>query len=130
MRQSGPLETVAIVHSQSELGVLLSFLAGHDIWVTSSHYHQVAAQWPITIALGGVPLQVSLEDAEAARHLLSGVEPAPWARGIYTSSRLLDLILLVLLAVTCFAVMPAPARIPAYLVGGRTGGAHRRPTSE
>ena len=121
MRQSGPLETVAVAYSQTELAVLLSLLEDRAIPAFPFHRGQISVQWTLTVALGGVPIQVPLDDADEARAELKAVGRSWTASGIYTNERWLDLVLVVLMLVVFW--MPPPSRIPAFVIAGRSSAA-------
>jgi hypothetical protein len=108
------LETVAFVYRPTELALLLSLFEHEKIWVVPNHYHQIAAQWHLTVALGGVELCVHEADAEAARDLLASLDRTQTRRCIFSENRLVEwLLILGLFAVGFF--MP-PARIPAHFL--------------
>ena len=118
MRQSGPLETVAVVYSQNELAVLLSLLEDRSIPAFPFHRGQISVLWTLTVALGGVPVQVPLEYADEARAELKAVGRSWPTNGIYADERWLDIVLLLLML--ALFVMPPPARIPAFVISGRS----------
>ena len=118
MRQSGPLETVALAYSQPELAVLLSLLEDRGIPAFPFHRGQISVLWTQTVALGGVPVQVLLEDADEARAELKAVGRSWPTNGVYADERWLDIILLLLMLVVF--LMPPPARIPAFVMSGRS----------
>jgi hypothetical protein len=122
VRQSGPLETVAIVYSQTELAVLLSLLEDRGIAAFPFHRGQVSVQWTLTVALGGVPVQVLLEDADEARAEFKAVGRSWPTTGVYANERWLDLILVLLMLVVFW--IPPPSRIPAFVIAGRSSEAH------
>ena len=111
-----PLQTVAIAYSQTQLALLLSRLENEGIWVAPASYHQIAAQWWMTVALGGVAVQVREFDAETARTLLSSLEPYAFRERIFSAYRPVELVLIAGLFVTGFFV--PPARIPMDVVFG------------
>lgn len=119
---SGPdFETVAWVYSQSELAVLLALLAHEDILVVPIGRHNAAADYAMTLALGGIEIRVHAEEAEEARALLAGIDSTPFRRGIFSDNRWLDgLIILILFCAGCFA---PPARVPAQFVAPRAAAA-------
>lgn len=123
MRQSGPLETVAVAYSQSELAVLLSLLEDRGIAAFPFHRGQISVSWTLTVALGGVPVQVMLEDADEARAELKAVGRSWPTNGIYADERWLDIILLLMMLVLFW--MPPPARLPAFVIAGRSSAAPR-----
>jgi hypothetical protein len=118
VRQSGPLETVAVAYSQTELAVLLSLLEDRGIPAFPFHRGQISVHWTLTVALGGVPIQVPLEDADEARAELKAVGRSWPTNGVYADERWLDIILLLLMLVVF--LMPPPARIPAFVIAGRS----------
>jgi hypothetical protein len=87
VRQSGPLETVSVAYSQSELAVLLSLLEDRGIPAFPFHGGQISVQWTLTVALGGVPVQVLLEDADEARAELKAVGRSWPTNGVYADER-------------------------------------------
>jgi hypothetical protein len=112
------LETVAVAYSQSQLSLLLSLFESEGIWVTAPSYQQIAVQWWMTVALGGVELRVHESQLEAALALLRGLEaPVPGKR-IFSENRLVEWGLILGLFLTGFFV--PPARIPAEFLLGET----------
>ena len=116
-RRYDPFELIAIVYSQDELALVTSRLESEGIWTISHGARHAAIDPALTLALGGVRLFVHREQAQEARLLLA--TGGPWVRtgGIYASSRGLDLVLALMLAVV--AGVPPPARIPTEIVGRR-----------
>lgn len=105
-------ETVAYVYSQTELALLLSLFETENIWVVPTAYHQVAAQWWMAVALGGIELRVHEADAEAAWALLATLERPVFKQRIFSDFRVVEWLLILGLFVTGFFV--PPARIPAH----------------
>ena len=66
-------EIIAWVYSQSELAVLLSFLANEDIHVLPIARGHASVDWGFTLALGGIEVRVHAAEAERARALLAGI---------------------------------------------------------
>jgi len=111
-------ETIAWVYSQSELAVLLSLFEHEDIFLHPVTRHHIAANWALTVALGGVEIRVHPEDAERARALLAGIDRTPFSRGVFSDNRWLDGAIMVILALA--GLFAAPARIPAHFVAPRS----------
>ena len=117
------LETVAIAYSQAEIATLHSYLDGHGVRTFLHSFTQVGTQWGMTLALGGVRLEVRAEDAPAARALLARIDSRPFTGRLFTGNFFVDLLLaLVLLA---FAGAAPPARLPATFLPGPAGAALR-----
>ncbi len=114
----GEFETVAWVYSQSETAVLLSLLAHEDIYVLPLGLRHIGVDYVLTLALGGVEIQVHQGEAERARVLLAGIDRTPFSRGIFSDNRWLDGAIMVILALA--ALFAAPARIPAHFVAPRS----------
>lgn len=112
------LETVAIVYSQSELALLLSLFEREKIWVTAPSYHQIAVQWWLTVALGGVQLRVHESEAEAARGLLGRLDRYVFRQRIFSENRLVEWSLILGLFLTGFFL--PPARIPAHFLSAES----------
>jgi hypothetical protein len=126
VRTHPDFETVAIVYSQPELAVLLSYLGDRGIWTVPLTYGHAAVQWTWTVALGGIRVRVRREDAVAARDALAAIERRAFVGGIYSDDRLLDIVFALLLTLAFF--IPPPARIPAFfLPGGRVAKPARHP---
>lgn len=119
---SDRLETVAIAYSQAEIAVLYSFLEGHGIWTALHSHGQVAVNWGITLALGGVRLQVREEDAPEARALLAEIAQRPFTGRLFTGHRAFDLLLAIVIMLA--SGPPPPARLPAsFILNGRAAAA-------
>jgi hypothetical protein len=117
----GPdFETVAHVYSQSELAVLLSFLEDADIFVAALGYHQIAASWTNTIALGGVVVRVPTPDAARARALLAPIDRSPFRGFLFVENRLLDGALMLLLFLLLVFAPPGRIRAEFILEGRKT----------
>lgn len=112
-------ETVAWVYSQSELAVLLSFLASEDIYVLPVARGHASVEWNLTLAFGGIEVRVHEAEAQNARVLLAGIDRTPFRRGVFSDNRLIDGVIMVLLVVAGLFV--PPARIPAVFVAPRPG---------
>jgi hypothetical protein len=110
-------ETVAWVYSQSELAVLLSLLANEDIYVLPVARGHASVEWGVTLALGGIEVRVHASEGEDARTLLAGIDRTPFRRGVFSDNRLVDGVIMVVLAVTGLFV--PPACIPAEFVAPR-----------
>jgi hypothetical protein len=107
-------ETVAWVYSQSELAVLLSLFAHEDIYLLPIGRGHASVAWGNTLALGGIEVRVHAAEAEDARALLAGIDRTPFRRGVFSDNRLVDGLIMVVLAVAGLFV--PPARIPAVFV--------------
>ncbi|MEA3065527.1 MAG: putative prokaryotic signal transducing protein [Sphingomonadales bacterium] len=107
---SGELHIIASVYDRSELGLVRAWLESRGIWTSTIGDGHVAVQWPLAIALGGVRLTVRVEDYARAAELLAGLEPYRFARGLFSSNRLVDAALILMLFFLTF--VPPPARIP------------------
>jgi hypothetical protein len=109
-------ETLAWVYDQGDLAIILSRLEHADIWVVPLGYHQIAAQWYLTIGLGGVELRVHAEDAAAARALFAEVDWQPRRCSLFSDNRLIEIVLILFV----FGIILAPpARMPAEFVPAR-----------
>jgi hypothetical protein len=111
------LETIAWVYSQSELAVLLSFLANQDIYVLPIARGHASVDWGFTLALGGIEVRVHADEAEDARILLAGIDRTPFRRGVFSDNRLIDGVIMVVLVVA--GLFAPPARMPAEFVAPR-----------
>jgi len=111
MRQEGELVVVATVYSRIEFAVLLSLLEQEGIWAAARGAYHVGLDPALTVALGGIDLQVSRHDADRASQLLTPIARCFPHRGIYSDFRPLDVVLALLL---CWFGLPPPARIPAF----------------
>jgi hypothetical protein len=107
-------ETIAWVYSQSELAVLLSFLASEDIHVLPIARGHASVEWGYTLAFGGIEVRVHSAEAEEARALLAGIDRTPFRRGVFSDNRLIDGVVMVMLVLAGLFV--PPARIPAVFV--------------
>ena len=116
-------ETVAFVYSQDELALLLSLFESEGIWVVPVAYQHAAVQWTVTVALGGVALRVREVDGDAARALLSTLDRAPSPRPVFSTHRLLEILLILGLFLVGF--FAPPARIPAHFLIGANDAARR-----
>jgi hypothetical protein len=110
-------ETIAWVYSQSELAVLLSLLANEDIYVLPIGRGHASVAWGNTLALGGIEVRVHMAEAENARGLLAGIDRTPFRRGVFSDNRLVDCVVMVVLAIAGLFI--PPARIPADFVAPR-----------
>jgi hypothetical protein len=68
--------TVAVTDSQPEAAVLVSFLAWHGIPAYALGRH-AAVQWPLVVALGGIPVRVPAWAQLEAEALLAEVAARP-----------------------------------------------------
>ena len=66
---------------------------------------------------GGIEVRVHAAEAEDARALLAGIEPAPFRRGVFSDNRLVDGVVMVVLALA--GLFLPPARMPAEFVAPR-----------
>ena len=108
MQDRGPLETVAILYNQSEIALLTARLRAAGISVLPHSRENAAVDWAITLALGGVRLQVPQEQAEQATALLAELPPWQGHNGVYSSNRAIDILFALLLLLFCGC--PTPAR--------------------
>jgi hypothetical protein len=90
---------------------LLSRLEHEDIYVLPIARWNASVDWGMTLALGGIELRVHAAEAEAARALFAGIEPTPFRRGVFSDNRLVDGVVMVVLAIAGLFI--PPARIPA-----------------
>jgi hypothetical protein len=111
-------ETIAWVYSQTELAVLLSRLEHEDIHVLPVARGHASVEWGLTLALGGIEVRVHAAEAEEARTLLAGIDRTPFRRGVFSDNRLVDGVVMVVLALAGLFV--PPARMPAEFVAPRT----------
>jgi hypothetical protein len=114
---SDRFETIAWVYSQSELAVLLSLLANEDIYVLPIARGHASVEWGLTLALGGIEVRVHAAEAEAARILLAVIDRTPFRRGVFSDNRLVDGVIMVVLALA--GLVASPARLPADFVAPR-----------
>ena len=114
---SDRFETLAWVYSQSELAVLLSRLAYEDIYVLPVARWNASVDFGLTLALGGIELRVHPAEAEEARVLLAGIDRTPFRRGVFSDNRLVDGVVMVVLALA--GLFLPPARMPAEFVAPR-----------
>jgi hypothetical protein len=114
---SDRFETLAWVYSQSELAVLLSRLAHEDIYVLPIARWNASVDFGLTLAFGGIELRVHPAEAEEARILFAGIEPTPFRRGVFSDNRLVDGVVMVVLALA--GLFLPPARMPADFVAPR-----------
>jgi hypothetical protein len=119
-------ETVAIVYSQPEAGVLLALFAQHDIAteVIGARHVSVNPVW--TVALGGIIVRVQIEALEDARALLAEIARQPQAvRRRLIDNPALNGLLVVLACFLGIAPIP-PTRVGfTFLLG-----AERRPDDQ
>jgi hypothetical protein len=105
------LVTIASVYSRSELYALLALLRTNGIFAATVGEGHARVDWPITVALGGVGVQIRAGDVALARELLGGIDRNPYRGPVYSENRILDVILMLLLLLPLG--VPPPARIPA-----------------
>ena len=72
-------ETVAITYSQPETVVMLSMFTFYGIPAYASGFGHAQAQWPLSLALGGIAVRVDPAAANEARELLAEVAGRPAA---------------------------------------------------
>jgi hypothetical protein len=115
--------TVAWVYDRCELALLLSLFEDRGIWVVEGGAHHIAANWTLTLALGGISLRVRVADAPAAWDLLAGLDRPEPRRTVFVDNRLLDILLMVAMLVA-FG-LPPPAKLPAHFAFDRGAVARR-----
>ncbi len=109
--------TVAIVYSQTELPVLLGLLRTNGIWAHPVGAGHASIDWPLAVAFGGIEVRVHAEDAPEAARLLSGVERIFYRGGLFSDSRMADILMVALMILV--GVLAPPARIPAFFLDPR-----------
>lgn len=115
--------TVGWVYDRCELAFLLSLFEDRDIWVVQVGGQHIAADWVITMALGGVELRVRAADAAAAQDLLAGLARPEPRRCVFVDNRWIDLLLMLAMLVV-FGLAP-PAKLPAHFALDRAALARR-----
>jgi hypothetical protein len=68
-----PFETVAIAYRPAQVMILLSLFEWYGVPAYAQNYGHASVNWPITLALGGIPIRVARDFADEARALLSEV---------------------------------------------------------
>ena len=111
-------ETVAIIYSQPEAGVLLALFAQHDIATEVVGAGHVSVNPVLTVALGGIIVRVQIEALDDARALLAEIAQQPQAvRRRMIDNPILNGLLVVLACFIGIAPIP-PTRVGStFLLG-------------